>query len=254
MRHFKTAALITGVIGGAMLMAGQAVADPISVDGIQFETGSVFHAAELYENMISAPGDTLMGYGRIDSINSHKNYCAGGGNCELTFTFGDYTVDHIDANHVTFTGGQVMLYADSSANFNASDRATAADGDLFLSTTGHAYTDTDTGRTGTLIATGSNLTTGQAQGSGVGYLDVVGGDAQQYFNTDTFNDFMGGTTDLQFNSTFSPNACSNATDQPICGSGLLKSVTRAVPEPGALGLMGLGLLGVGFGVRRRRGK
>lgn len=255
MRHFKTVAIVAAAFGGAMLMASQAIADPITVDGIQFESGAVFHAAELYENAVSATGDELKGYGRVDSINSNLDYCAGGANCELTFTFGGYTVNSIGGATAAFEGGQIMFYADSAADFDASDRATAKNGALFLSTTGHDYQDTDSGATGTLLATGSNLASDQAQGNGVGYLDVTGGDAAQYFDTDTFEDFLGGTTDIQFNSTFSPNACDNTTtSQPICGTGNMKSVAEAVPEPGALGLMGLGLLGLGFGVRRRRRK
>lgn len=252
MKHLKTT-LMGAAIGGALLFAGQATAGPITVDGIEFSSGSNFQSTLIYENTVSAPGEELMGFGLITAINGDLDYCASGGSgdCELTFVFDGFVVDTIDPNHVTFDFGSVRFYADSMADFDGFDMSTAENGDLFLEATGHEYEDTDSGETGTLIATGSNLTTDQAQGSGVGYLDVVGGDAGSFFNTDTFRDFLGGMTDIQFNSTFSPNACENSTNQPICGSALVKSV--AVPEPGMLGMFGFGLLMLGS-VLRWRGK
>jgi hypothetical protein len=263
MQYLKTAGMVSGALAGAVLLAGQAFADPVTVDGIQFNSSDNFLVGEVYQNVVSASGGELMGFGRVDEISGNRNYCASGSSCELTFTFSGYMAEDYD-NHISFGGGQMMFYADGSANFDASDRSTATDGDLFLSTTGHQYKDITTGRTGTLIETGTNLHTDQAQGGAVGYLDVTGGDAGHYFDTNSFSDFMGGTTDIQFNSTFTPNSCGNATDQPVCGAAFVKSVATgsspggpggsspSVPEPSALGLMGLGLVGLGFGLRRRR--
>src|SRR5438309_3490521 len=50
-----------------------------------------FSVAQIYENVPTAIGDTLAGYGKVDSINSIPvgNLCTG---CELTYQFGGYTV------------------------------------------------------------------------------------------------------------------------------------------------------------------
>lgn len=261
MRHLKRAAILSGAIGGALLLAGQAVADPITVDGIQFDSGMIFGSGQIFENAVSAEGDTLSGYGQINTIGispDNDEFCAGGGNCELTFAFNNYVVDsfNADQSQASFTGGTVKFFADSSADFDPSDMATATDGELFLSTVGHTFMDSGTGRTGTLLAQGANLNTSNAQGTGVGQLDVVGGDAAEFFDTDTQNDFMGGTSDILFNSSFSP--CSGGTPTDICGSADIHGSATSgggpvsVPEPGVLGLMGLGLLGIGFATRRRR--
>ncbi|HET7587730.1 MAG TPA: PEP-CTERM sorting domain-containing protein [Gammaproteobacteria bacterium] len=263
MRNIKKAAILTGAVGGALLLAGQAVADPVTVDGIQWQKGAIFQSAQLYENFVSQSGDELSGFGRIDAINGGIDYCANGGpgSCELTFSFSGYMAQDFSMNQVTFTGGVVTFYADSSPNFDPSNGATATDGALFLDTVGHTFTGTD-GRTGTLLASArtGDFTSDQFQGHGAGLLDVVGGDAMAFFDSNVFNDHIDGTegADLQFISDFSPNSCENTgTSQPICGSGTLKAEASSggpvsVPEPGALGLMGLGLLGIGFATRRRR--
>jgi hypothetical protein len=155
MKHLKTT-LMGAAIGGALLFAGQATAGPITVDGIEFSSGSNFQSTLIYENTVSAPGEELMGFGLITAINGDLDYCASGGSgdCELTFVFDGFVVDTIDPNHVTFDFGSVRFYADSMADFDGFDMSTAENGDLFLEATGHEYEETDSGETGTLIATG----------------------------------------------------------------------------------------------------
>lgn len=259
MRNLKTA-MLGSAVGGALLLSTQVFAAPMNtVDGIQFTSGSVIQTAQLFETEINNPGDTLSGYGRINTINGHTNFCSGGGgSCELTFQFGGYLVNTLEASQANFTGGTVQFFADSSPNFDSTNPATAMDGALFLDTSGHTYTDTGTGRSGTLLAQGSNLDDPNSlQGTGTGQLDVVGGDAAQYFDTNTFDDHMGSFSDILFNSSFS--RCGNIGGpgngdeaHPICGSADVHTSANAVPEPNALGLMGLGLVGLGFFTRRLR--
>ncbi|HET6724969.1 MAG TPA: PEP-CTERM sorting domain-containing protein [Gammaproteobacteria bacterium] len=265
MRHLKTAAILTGAVGGALLMAGQALADPVTVDGIQWQSGATFQSAQIYENFVNKSGDELSGFGRIDAINGTTDYCANGGvgSCELTFSFSGYVAQDFGMDEVTFTGGMVQFYADTSPNFDPSNGATATDGQLFLDTVGHTFQGSN-GNVGTLLASAEtgDFTTDQFQGHGAGMLDVTGGDAMAFFDSNQFNDHIAGGpgADLQFISDFSPNSCTNSgTSQPICGSGTIKGLVKSgttpppvsVPEPGALGLMGLGLLGIGFATRRR---
>lgn len=253
MRNLKTA-MLASAVGGALLLSTQVVAAPMNtVDGIQFSSGSVFQTAQLYETAIQNNGDVLSGYGRINTIDNMSDFCANG-SCELTFHFGNYVAHNLGASSVAFSGGTVTFYADSSPNFDASNPATALDGATFLATKGHEYKDTGTGNTGTLLATGSNLNDPNSlQGAGVGQLDVIGGDAAAYFDTDAFNDHMGGFSDILFNSSFSPcNGAGGNDTYTICGSGDVHTHVSAVPEPSALGLMGLGLIGLGFVTRRLR--
>jgi hypothetical protein len=258
MRHLKKTALIGSAVAGALLLSSQAFAAPVTVDGIQFQPGQIIQIGSIYENTVTAPGQSLSGFGRIDEINGNRSFCAGGsGACELTFTFSGYTAQNVTSTTVDFSGGAVNFYADTSPNFdgNGGSMAAAGDGSLFLSTKGHTYLDTGSGRTGTLLAGGTNLDTNQPQGQGLGQLDVTGGDAAQYFNTNQINDFMGGNADLVLDSSFATVACP-PNGEPVCGSGDVHNTPgmgpTPVPEPGELGLMGLGLLGLGFLFKRRR--
>ncbi|MGH8234167.1 MAG: PEP-CTERM sorting domain-containing protein [Rhodanobacteraceae bacterium] len=261
MKHLK-AIILGSAIAVATMASGSALATV--VDNIQFNPGAIFQSAQLYETQVGATGDTLSGFGMINSINGDTHYCAdGGADCQLTFTFTGYTVTSINATQAVFSGGTITFYAFDSYVFDPSNPATAdpAGSSVFLTTQGHTFYDPTNG-TGTLIATTSfpgSFLSDQFQGHGTGLLDVTGGDAQALFNTNTFVDNLLGFADIQFISDFSPNTC-EGTGVPnppyaICGSGTAKSFAIAVPEPNALGMMGLGLAGLALLLtRRRKGK
>lgn len=249
----------------ALGASGAALANPITVDGIQFNPGAVFQSAQLYETQVSSTGDVLSGYGMINSINGNTGYCAGANSyaCQLTFTFTGYTATSLSDTQAVFTGGTITFYASNSRTFDPSNPASATQGSVFLTTTGHTFMDNVSGNTGTLIsnATVGSFLTSQFQGHGSGLLDVTtgGGDAWSFFDTNRFTDNQGGFADIQFISDFSPNGCENSGNSApyvICGSGSAKSFAMlpvaSVPEPAELGVFGLGLGALGFFMWRRR--
>lgn len=216
----------------------------------------------------------------------------GQNNTQLTYFFGGYTVakwydqdgvGHLagddagadnglgnaysfaTARSIDFTGGFVNLYSDKiiggfsyldpSANANvvnpaliAQDIANATDGNLWLAYTGVSTTDVS-GRVGTLFSDTATINPIHAGGSGFGYLDVVaGGLATSNFDTDSFN--VGGTiADARLDSSFSTP---NSGAWPLSGTAAIK--TTAIPEPGSLALIGLGLAGLGATYRRKSAK
>jgi hypothetical protein len=249
MKHLKTA-LIGSLVGGGMLMSGQALATVI--DGVSVPEGSVVQVGTVSENPISGVGDTLSGSGTVTSISSPgqennpgTDFCAG---CTLHFDFDGYKVDRLEPgsngqdSQIDFTGGNVTF------TVNHNDGST----DTFLTAVGHKYKDAASGRTGTLLGSGSNLTSANAQGTGVGQMDVTGGDAADLFNGSSYSDELGGFSNLLFNSSFSPGE-----DDMLSGSIDIHSMENvSVPGPGALGLglMGLSLIGLGFVTRRIQGR
>ena len=88
--------------------------------------------------------------------------------------------------------------------------------------------------------------TSSVQVTGIGYLDVVGGSAASFFDTNT--QALG--SDASFNSggKLGPNGTAWAFKGSAAVAGF---ATNTVPEPGTLALLGAGLVGVSL---RRRAK
>lgn len=247
---------------GAVLAMGSAQA--LSVGGVVWDPDSLFDftATDSMIETIANPviGGQIQGYAKINTLNGtdQSTFCPG---CELTYTFSGYTITNIDAvtGALTFSGGTINVFVDNTPDYDSLSALSAGDGVLFLSLTGNSHIDQETGRTGTLHADPTPASVGVA-GDGRGFLDVTGGLAATYFDTNVFPLLApgGGTefADFQFTSSFQllPGAQTFKSDDGVTyglfGSNDLQGASVAVPVPGTMALLGLGLLGAG--VMRRR--
>ena len=249
----KTMAASVAVAGTLALASGSASA-LVTVDGVTWNPDSPLDfiaQSALFETVATVAGQSIEGYGLISLFNGTgpDTYCPG---CELTFRFYDYVLDAsltgVIGEAFNFTGGKLDVFV-SGRNFDATNSATAIDGSLFLSLVGVDVNADGFTLTGTTTSA-STLGT-QVAGQGSGFLNVTGGSAAAYFDT---NGQVGGA-DILYSSSFQPLAnpiISNGVTYTTGGTAEITGATTAVPEPGVLALLGMGL--VGFGAVRRMKK
>ena len=268
--------LTATAFAGVMALAATGPASATTVGGITFPAGAVFKSTNIFENVVTAAGQVLDGIGFVNNISATGGtpvWSNGDNGRELTFQFAGYTVEKIIAvslvsSRILFSGGTVDFYSDSAQNFTdtsgtqATDIARATDTDLsgaWLNLVG-AATNTFTcdaaaacfSGVGTAITLDSTVFFNGdlgtvTSGTGIGFLDVVGGLAAGNFDTNS----QPSGQDILLGSNFAGDQ-SGTSDFPITGTADLRST--AIPEPGTLALFGFGLLGLGFAARRRRRK
>lgn len=268
-KRYIGAALACALAMGAW--SGAALANPVTVDGVTFNPQSQLNlnvqAINFRETSVSKVGDTVTGYGQIGSLNGtgESQFCPG---CDLTFTF-SYQVSSIDNSgttpHIVFDNGSINLYVQGDNTFNVENPASVDTSNLWLALTGHDSQGLYSGfgsTVGQLFSTilGAGTVSAPGNGSnGYGLLDATGGPAQQYADFNNLPDGMtpGGMADVSLDSSFqfdNANICDGSICYPISGEGQIigKPTPVSVPEPGELGLLGLGLVGLGFFIQRRR--
>lgn len=257
-----------------LAMAGSASALTVNVGGLDLSTGPTFGVASIYENVITAAGQELAGFGEVTQINgvALSELCAG---CELTYRFGGYEATSLTSTGVTFDGGWVNFYLGFGGDndFNpfaspgsAADLAAATNGALFLTLAGH---DIDAAGN-TFSGIGRDIGTAAAVGFGAGLLDVdstgslngntagAGGLANTFFDTNSIAATFGGAADFQLGASFSSFLLPHPDECPagaacLAGSIDIRGNVAAIPEPETYAQMLAGLGIVGFVARRRRG-
>ena len=177
---------------------------------------------------------------------------------ELTFIFYGFDDNYLaspltNSTTILSKGGHVEVYLDNTPDFTGGwgsggrtglgTYTGVTDGVLVLDlapTVLDAY--------GTTLSTHFNFTTNS--GGGGMYLDVVGGEWMDLYNTNSIPNGTGGNSDFQMSWTVNPNSPDPVGNWNVRGAGF--GTSSMTPEPMSMLMVTMGVLGFGVAQRKRK--